>query len=67
MLVNAIILYSGARLKKHKKNECKGKASQSARAGDKDFNHIHRPPVSSQEIFLLLISIRGRVDPKAIV
>jgi hypothetical protein len=28
---------------------------------------IHRPPLLRQEIFLVLVSLRGRVKPKAIV
>ena len=41
--------------------------SQSAREGGKVVSPTHRPAVTPQEIFLVLISVRGWVDLRAIV
>jgi len=40
---------------------------QSAHVGGKVVSHTHRPPLTPQEIFLVLISVRGYVNPRAIV
>ena len=40
---------------------------QSANEGGKVVSSMHRPSLPSQERFLVLISIRGWVDPRAIV
>ena len=40
---------------------------QSAHEGAKVVSPTHRPPLSPQEIFLVFISLRGWVDPRAIV
>jgi hypothetical protein len=40
---------------------------QSAYEDGKVVSPTHRPPIPPQEIFLLLISVRGWVDPSAIV
>jgi hypothetical protein len=40
---------------------------ESAHEGGKFVNSMHRPPLPPQEIFLVLISVRGWVDPGAIV
>ena len=40
---------------------------QSAHEGGKVVTPTHRPPLPSQEIFLVLISVRGWVDPRAIM
>ena len=40
---------------------------QSAHEGGKIVSSTHRPPLSPQEIFLILLSVRGWVDPRAIV
>jgi hypothetical protein len=40
---------------------------QSALEGGKVVSPTHRPPLSPQETFLVLISIRGWVDPRAIM
>ena len=40
---------------------------QSAHEGGKVVSPTHRPPLLPQKIFLVLISVRGRVIPRAIV
>jgi hypothetical protein len=40
---------------------------QSAHEGGKVVSPTHRPSLPAQEIFLVLISVRGWVDPRAIV
>jgi hypothetical protein len=40
---------------------------QSAHEGGKVVSPTHRPPLPPQEIFLVLSSVRGSVDPRAIV
>jgi hypothetical protein len=40
---------------------------QTAQEGCKFFSSTHQLPLPPQEIFPLLISVRGRVDPRAIV
>ena len=40
---------------------------QSAHEGGKVVSPTHRPPLHHQEIFLVLISVRGWVDPRATV
>ena len=40
---------------------------QSAQVGGKVINLRHRPPLTPQEIFLVLISLRGWVNPRTIV
>ena len=40
---------------------------ESARVGGKTFNLTHRPPLTPQEIALVLISVRGRDDSSATV
>jgi len=40
---------------------------QSAHEGGNVVSPTHRPPLSPQEIFLVLISVRGWVDPGAIL
>ena len=38
---------------------------QSAQEGDKAVGPTHRPPLPTQEIFPVLISVRRLVDPRA--
>ena len=40
---------------------------QSAHEGSKVVSPMHRPPLPPHEIFLVLISVRGWVDPRAVV
>jgi hypothetical protein len=40
---------------------------QSAHESDKVFSPMHQLPLTSQEIFLVLICVRGWVDPRAVV
>jgi hypothetical protein len=40
---------------------------QSAHEGRKVGSHMHRPLLPPQEVFLVLISVRGWVDPRAMV
>jgi hypothetical protein len=40
---------------------------KSAHEGGKVVSPTHRPPLPQQEVFLVLISVRGWVDPRAIV
>jgi hypothetical protein len=42
-------------------------SSHSAHEGGKVVSPTHRPPLPHQEIFLVLISFRGLVDPRAVV